>query len=173
MKKRKVVFSLLLALSLALGLCACSGGDSQDGGSGGADASKGLSSAITVNGASLALGGEFTNDMQSALGEPENVVQAPSCHYDGTDNIYYYAGVTVYTYMQDDKSIVYSVEVSDAAYPTPEGVKVGMTLDEAKALCGDGAEEITNGVSYSLGNGMELNLRATDGKISTIEYYTE
>ena len=172
MKKRKnfrKILPLLLALALAIGLCACGQGGS---GTSSGD-TQGLSSCIFIGETELKLGAEFTEEARTALGEPESVEEAPSCHYDGTDNIYRYAGLTVFTYMQDEKSILYSVEVSDEAYPTPEGVKVGMTLDEAKALCGDGAEEINNGISYSLGGKMTLNFRATDGKIHTIEYYTE
>ena len=170
MKKLKQLLPILLILAFVFGLAAC-GKEEGDGGESGAK--KGLSTSIQVGGATLKLGGEFTSEIETALGDPDNVVQAPSCHYDGTDNIYYYSGVTVYTYMQDDKSIIYSIEVSDASYPTAEGVKVGMTLDEAKALCGDGAEELANGAAYTLGEGMKLNLRTADGKISVIEYYAE
>ena len=151
-----------LAVVLALGLTAC--GEKKE---------EGLASRVTVNGVELALGAEFTADMEKKLGETQEVVQAPSCHYDGTDNIYYYTGFTVYTYMEQEKSILYSVEITDAAISTPEGAKVGMTLDEVKAACGEGFEETVTGISYSLGEGMKLNFRAADNAVTLIEYYAE
>lgn len=160
MKKLAMV---LTALALALGLSAC--GKSEGDGK--------IASQVTVSGTALALGAEFTAETQEKLGEPTNVVQAPSCHYDGSDSIYYYEGFTVYTYKEQEKSIIYSVELKDASLTTPEGAKTGMKLDEVKALYGDGYEEVTSGISYALGEGMKLNFRTADDAVTLIEYYKE
>ena len=173
MKTRNAWLSLWLALAIALGLCACSG--KGDEGSGGGEG-EGPPSPIAIGGPSRLLGGGFTEEIKAALGEPASVEQAPSCHYDGTDNIYTYADFSVYTYMQGDKSVMYSIEVRSDAYPTPEGAKVGMTLDEVKAACGEGAEGLDagNGVYYSLGGGMQLKFFHTDdNRVQRIEYYVE
>ncbi len=160
MKKLAMV---LTALALALGLSAC--GKSEGDGK--------IASQVTVSGTALALGAEFTAETQEKLGEPTNVVQAPSCHYDGSDSIYYYEGFTVYTYKEQEKSIIYSVELKDASLTTSEGAKTGMKLDEVKALYGDGYEEVTSGISYALGDGMKLNFRTADDAVTLIEYYKE
>ena len=163
MKAMKKFAMVLAALVLLAGLSAC--GKSEKEGK--------IASQVTVGGATLALGAEFTAETQDKLGEPTDVVQAPSCHYDGSDSIYYYDGFTVYTYMDQEKSIIYSVELKGASLATPEGAKTGMKLDEVKALYGDGYEEVTSGISYALGDGMKLNFRTADNAVTLIEYYTE
>lgn len=132
-----------------------------------------IASHVTVNGVELALGAEFTEEKETSLGEPVDMVQAPSCHYDGSDSIYTYDGFTVYTYMQGEKSILYSVEITDAAIATPEGAKVGMTQAEIHGLYGDSYEKTAVGMAYSIGEGMTLTFRITDDKVTLIEYYKE
>ena len=75
--------------------------------------------------------------------------------------------------MNEEKAILYSVELSDASLSTPEGIAVGMTLDEVKAQYGTDFEETETGISYTLDDGMDINFRAEDGTVSVIEYYTE
>ena len=132
-----------------------------------------IATEVNINGTQLALGAEFTAAIEETLGELVNEVQAPSCHYDGTDNIYYYDGFTVYTYMEGDKSIVYSVELESASISTPEGAKTGMSLEEVQRLYGEDFEETVTGISYTIGEGMKLNFRASDGAVTLIEYYAE
>ena len=137
------------------------------------DSEKVICSYINIGDVTLSLGEELTEDILNALGEPENLIQAPSCHYDGTDNIYFYSGLTLYTYLDNEKAVLYSIEVSDSNYPTPEGVQVGMTLTEVEEIYGNIFEEIANGISYSLGDGMVLNFRTENEYVTVIEYYME
>ena len=81
MKKR--LFSLALALLLALSLCAC-----------GKDANA-LETAQSMIGGSAA-------DLASAIGQPSSTSYASSCLGDGEDGEWYYDGFTVYTYRDTD-----------------------------------------------------------------------
>lgn len=153
---------LLAVLLLATALSACGG-----------KKEKGIAAHIEINGVELALNAEFTAEKAEALGQTDQVIEAPSCHYDGSDSIYYYPGFTVYTYKQGEKSILYSVEATDGALSTPEGAKVGMTLEEIRGIYGEAGEETAAGISYAIGEGMRLNFRLADGTVSLIEYYAE
>ncbi len=159
MKKLAMFLSILI---LAVSVSSC-----------GQKKEEGIASKITISGVELALGAEFTDEKAEALGEPQEVVQAPSCHYDGSDSIYTYQGFALYTYMQGDKSILYSVEVTDADLATPEGAKTDMTRAEIQRIYGDAYEEVPAGIAYSIGDGMTLTFRLTEDKVTLIEYYTE
>ncbi len=153
---------LLVVLALAAALSAC-GGKKEEG----------IAPRIEINGVELALNAAFTTEMETALGEADQVIEAPSCHYEGLDSIYYYPGFTLYTYKQKEQSILYSVEVTDSAIATPEGAKTGMSREEVSALYGTEYEETPTGISYAIGEGMKLNFRLTDGAVALIEYYAE
>lgn len=153
---------LLLVFVMAFAISAC--GEKKD---------DGISTEVKINGTQLALSAELTDDAQKALGDTVNEVQAPSCHYDGTDNIYYYDGFTIYTYMEGDKSIVYSIEIESSSISTTEGAKTGMTQDEVKKLYGDDFEETVTGISYTISEGKKLNFHVSDGAVTLIEYYAE
>lgn len=159
MKKLGVLLTILV---MAVAFTAC--GEKKE---------EGIASQVKIHGTQLALGAEFTSSAEDALGEKVNEVQAPSCHYDGTDNIYYYDGFTVYTYMEGEKSIVYSIELESASLSTPEGAKTGMSLDDIKKIYGEDFEETVTGISYAITEGRKLNFRASDGAVTLIEYYAE
>lgn len=174
--KKLAIMAAILCLSLAA--ASCGTGTTQSApesasSSSPASGEKTPASYVEINGVRLSLGAAFTQEDEAALGEPDEVLEAPSCHFDGNDSLYYYPGFTLYTYMDNEEAILYSVELSDVSHSTPEGAAVGMTLDEVKALCGDGFEETETGLSYSVGEGMELNFRAQDNVVSIIEYYME
>lgn len=73
---------LLAVLLLATALSAC-GGKKEEG----------IAAHIEINGVELVLNAEFTAEKAEALGKTDQVIEAPSCHYDGSDSIYYYPGL--------------------------------------------------------------------------------
>ena len=173
--KKWLIFLLTLCLCLSVASCGTTGGNSSENSNNSSETTenKKPASHVQIKGITLSLGAEFTEEDRTALGEPDDVMEAPSCHYDGSDSIYYYPGFTLYTYMSEEKAILYSIELSDASLSTPEGIKVGMTLDEVKAQCGSDFKETETGISYALDEGIDLNFRAEAGIVTVIEYYTE
>lgn len=129
---------------------------------------------VTINDTKVALGGVYDDTVAAALGDPTDIQEAVSCHYDGYDTLYYYDGYTVYTYLLEEQKIMYSIEITDASIKTPEGAAVGMTQAQIEELYGTEYEELTNGISYALdNNGAKLNFRMKENTVFCIEYYTE
>ncbi len=82
----------------------------------------------------------------SALGSPVSVEEAPSCLRNGNDvKIYYYSGITVFTYIEDGREVIYEIEITSPSFSTTKGVTVGMTVAQVEALYGK---------NYSMGGGV-------------------
>ena len=158
---------MLVGLLICCTFVGC-GGNGGDDGKGAA-----IASYVTVGSTKVALDGSYDQAMISVLGTPSNTEQAPSCHHEGFDATYYYEGYTIYTYVYEDKQVIYSVEITDAAIKTAEGAAVGNSLAELEAIYGTDYAELANGVSYTLSDKAVLNFRMKDGIVSRIEYYTE
>ena len=176
----KKILCLLLSLALLLSLCACSSDEQGEKGTGASaeDEKDGINetipSYVTIGDTKLSLGDVFDEETEKALGEPVNVEELPSCHYDGSDSIYTYESFTVYTYLLEEKKIVYSIELTTDALSTPDGVKVGMTREEVEGVYGTDYDDVPNGISYNLTEDDQLNFRFDDSdKVIGIEYYSE
>ena len=162
MKKWLSVWAAVLLLLLGLTACQDKGADSSSG-------SRAIGDFQAV-GVSVALGQEYTEALGNSLGGATDVVEAPSCHYDGMDTIYTFAGFALYTYRAEDKSIIYLIELKDDTAATLEGAKVGMTAGEIEALYGTGYTESGVIRSYPLGKDATLDFTMEDGKAALIEY---
>lgn len=92
---------------------------------------------INLNGQNLEIGMNITEDIINKLGEPLDIQNAPSCHYDGNDTIYAYEGFTLYAYQDGEENNLYIIELLNENVQTPQGSKVGMTKDEVIALHGE------------------------------------
>lgn len=86
------------------------------------------------------------------LGQPLDEMEAPSCHFDGMDTLYFYEDCSLYTYADGDNSVVYLIELVTDQYATPEGATVGMTRDEVIATMGDDYEETGVLLTYTQGD---------------------
>ena len=165
-------FCLLLSIVLLLSFAGCdrAGDDEkQNGGEGNA-----IASYVMINGTKVQLGGVFDDTLAAALGEPLDVQEAVSCHYDGFDTIYYYEGFAVYTYLLKNDKIIYSIELDGGEIKTAEGAAIGMTLAEIEAIYGSEHSELANGIAYALGiKGAQLNIRIKNDAVFLIEYYME
>ena len=158
---KKMISVLVVAVLLTLCLVGC--GKNAD-----------IASYVMVGNAKLTLGSAYDDATASALGTPANTQKAVSCHYDGYDTMYYYEGYTIYTYLLEDKNIMYSIEITDASIKTPEGAHVGMTVAEVETIYGTDHTELPNGISYALeGEGAKLNFRVKNDQVFCIEYYEE
>lgn len=74
----------------------------------------------------------------SALGEPQDKLEAASCVHEGFDRVYYYAGFEVNTQpTADGREVIVSIYLTDDSVCTPEGIYIGDKLDAAKAAYGE------------------------------------
>ena len=74
----------------------------------------------------------------TALGEPQDKLEAASCVHDGFDRVYYYAGFEVNTQpTADGREVIVSIYLTDDSVCTAEGIYIGDKLDAAKTAYGD------------------------------------
>lgn len=86
-------------------------------------------------------GGTVTLDQDaSTLPATDSIDVSPSCYYDGDDKIFHYGDMDVYTYPTDGKDYVLEVDILTDGASTAGGLKVGMSLDDAKAIYGEGTD---------------------------------
>lgn len=127
--------------------------------------------ATIVNGVRIELGTDI-NDIIEELGEPDNYVQARSCLHDGDDKIYTFGGITIYTYPDEKKDIVYIVEYIGEEL-TPAGVGVGSTMAEVEKAYGKEYVEDAFFTTYELDVNATISFQLLDDKVEYIEFYME
>lgn len=93
---------------------------------------------VELNGVVLEIGQNVTDETIAELGEPLETLEAPSCHYDGNDTIYYYDDFVLYVYQDGEDTPLYIIELDTDQVATREGVRVEMTSDEVIEILGDG-----------------------------------
>ncbi len=95
---------------------------------------------------------EHINDVKSKIGEPLEMTSAPSCYYDGDDKSFIYDGFTIYTYPDGENDYVVSIEFSTDAVSTVKGARVGMAIEEALAIYGEGYSVNGSNYQYQIDN---------------------
>lgn len=110
----------------------------------------------------------------SALGAPSNVEEAPSCLSNGCDvKNYYYSGLTVYTYIDGDREIIYEIEMTSPSYTTTKGLATGMTVADAEALYGTNYISGGGVISYYDSGNTYMYLIVSGDTITSIGYAAE
>lgn len=168
----KKTISITLALLCALSLCACSSGGDNDA----AESSEAVYTAdygelyFEANGVEFGIMDEAEGVLAS-LGEPTGTFESESCAYQGMDKYYYYDGFEVMTNEIDGVERITAVTLADDTVQNPQGVKIGMDMDDALSLMDD-IEYTQSGDTYKfvVGSAM-LRLRAgEDNTVSAAEY---
>lgn len=161
---------LALALALMLLLCGCGGKEDKGGNNETTKApAKVTESSITLNGVAVSIGGDLTADMLKKLGEPSEKTESPNCVYEGAVYDYIYAGFSLQVNQQEGKNTLLMVTITDPAYKTDKGVKIGDTADTVKNAYG----EATEGNNYYLvytEKGFETTFNLSDGAVEEIVY---
>ena len=110
----------------------------------------------------------------TALGEPQDKLEAKSCVHEGYDRVYYYAGYEVNTQpTADGRELIVSIYLTDDSTETTEGIRIGDTQDAVKQAYGEAS--VASGVySYKKTDGaltVTVNF-AVDGEgyITSIYY---
>ena len=122
MKHMKIIVSCLLALTLAVSLCACgSAAESKSE----KERPAGMESTLpgaqsgereaTPEAVARSLVGASVEELYAAIGEPLSADYAPSCLGAGDDGELHYDGFTVYTYREEGSETVEDVEAADRA----------------------------------------------------------
>lgn len=127
--------------------------------------------AVIVNDVRIELGTDI-NEVVEQLGEPDDYVQARSCLHDGDDKIYTFGGVTIYTYPEGKKDIVYIVEYTGKE-KTPSGIGVGSKLTDLEMAYGKNYVEDAFYTIYNLEDNATISFQISDEEITYIEFYME
>ena len=105
----------------------------------------------------------------AALGGWDNYIETESCAFQGLDKIYSYAGFDLYTYPKGDVDYVNSIYFTSDAVSTPEGIRIGSSLDEVLAAYGDQYTEEFGVYTYTKDQST-LSFIVTDGIVESVEY---
>lgn len=104
-----------------------------------------------------------------ALGEPVSYFEAASCAFEGLDKMYTYSSFELDTYPTGDDDFVSAIIFKDDSITTPEGVRIGSTVEDVKAAYGDDYAEEVGQMVYSK-DGMTLTFIVTEDTVASIEY---
>ena len=89
-----------------------------------------------------------------ALGEPLEYIESPSCGFEGMDKTYKYNGFVIDTVTLSGTEFIYVVQITNDLVTTPEGVYVGMSADDIKAIYKDKFSIVNNNVMVEFTNGI-------------------
>jgi len=106
----------------------------------------------------------------SALGEPLNVFEAPSCAFDGIDRVFLYPGVQLHTYPVGDDDFIHTISIRDDSLRTTEGrVVLGSSLQTMLDAYGDEYVHETGMYTFTRGR-TTLQFFIDDGIVTGITY---
>ena len=106
-----------------------------------------------------------------ALGEPVNgTFESDSCAYQGKDYFYYYDGFEVMVNDVDGTKRITGITVADDTVQTPQGVRIGMKLEDAQKLTGDEFKQVGAVYKYTDGSTVLKLAVGEDGTLTAIEY---
>lgn len=128
-----------------------------------------IGNGIRLNGVYVDIGGELTADMLKKLGEPSEKTESPNCVYEGVVYDYIYAGFSLQVNQQESKNTLLKVTITDPAYKTDKGVKIGDTAGAVKQAYGEATEDTKYYIVYTIDN-MDLTFNLESDAVSEIEY---
>lgn len=126
---------------------------------------------ITINGIKLAVGDNFTPNIEKVGSNPE-IVEGQACLDGGYDTNYFYGDeLAVYTYAQDGKQIIYDIYITSSDYPTAKGATVGVTTKEdVYKMYGTPMKSLPSADRYYLsGNDNMLIFSYSSGVVESID----
>ena len=110
-------------------------------------------------------------EVLNALGEPVNgTFESDSCAYQGKDYFYYYDGFEVMVNDVDGVKRITGITVADDTVQTPQGLKIGMKLEDAQALLTGEYKQVGDVYKYTQGSTVLKLAVGDDGTLTAIEY---
>lgn len=113
--------------------------------------------------------GQPADQYVTALGDPTDKFEAPSCAFEGIDRIYYYSGFELYTFPKDGVDYVLSVSLTDDSVTTDKGIYLGCTLDDVTAAYTTNYTQNAEEYTYLLGD-TKLSFILENGVVASITY---
>lgn len=170
----KKYLSLILALMLCFALCACSGGDTDtDKGSDGDSSYSPDYGELYFASGDVKFGVmDLADEVMDSLGSPSGSFEDQSCAYQGTDTVYYYDGFELTTHELDGENRVIGVKLTDDTVQTPQGLKIGMSMDDCQDIFDELGGEMSGATVYkaSCGSTVLIVGFGPDSCITSIEY---
>ncbi len=75
--------------------------------------------------------------LKEALGEPNDVISAPSCVFRGEDKEFVYEGMSIYTNPFGELDVWYEAYITDEGFTTTRGIGFGASAEDILAAYGD------------------------------------
>ena len=175
----KKIIAFMLAALMLFALCACGGETSEEPAQTAgtheytATLEKNYDKLCFVSGDVKFGIGDDANEIMPQLSSPIGTFESESCAYQGSDYFFYFDGFELRTNDFNKTLLITGITVSDDTVQNPQGVKIGMDIDEALELMD--MDYTDNGTVYKFTEGSTvLRIRAgEDGTVAAIEYCTE
>ena len=170
----KRIITFFLAALMLFALCACDDTPSGEGENTPTEASlKADYSKLFYVSGDVKFGiGDKSEEVMAKLGEPMDTFESESCAYQGKDYFYYYDGFELMANDFDGTQLITGITLDDDTVQLPQGVKVGMDIDEALSLMD--VEYTQSGSVYKFTEGSTiLRIRAgEDNTVAAVEFCT-
>ena len=171
-RRRRAGLAAIL-LGLSLGLAACGGGTASTG----ADSAPAQSAsaeqtdayALRYRDVVVPVGVEAAGIL-AQLGEATKVFRAPSCLFDGEDEVHSYPGIEIYVGSYKGEDLIAAVFIEDDSVATTEGLKIGDDVGYMKSLYGSDYREAAGAFTYTRGKS-DLAIVSYEDEITSIAYY--
>ena len=119
-----------------------------------------------INGQEVKMG---QNLLDLNIPETSDVYEAESCAFDGIEKIYTYDNYEITTCPENGIEKILNVYISHGEESTPEGIRVGDTVEDMKQAYGEDFKTADVSYIYTRGN-TTLTFVTNDDVISSIEY---
>ncbi|MDI9468955.1 MAG: hypothetical protein QM296_01985 [Bacillota bacterium] len=110
------------------------------------------------------------DDILPKLPEPANVFKAPSCLFEGEDEVYAFPGIEVYVGSYRGERVVAAIFLTDETAKTPEGLVIGAERADVDRLYGTERRESVGAFTYTKGK-TELAIVTVQDRVTSIAYY--
>ena len=107
---------------------------------------------------------------QSVLGEASSCKEQETCAFGDKARIYNYEIFELQTYIEGEEERIYSIYFIDPNLPTTEGLCLGDTVEDMKALYGEDYEMEGNSYDYTGGGDTMLAIITQNDVVMSIEY---
>jgi len=113
---------------------------------------------------------EDISQIIAGLGEPLGILEAPSCAFDGTDRIFSYPGIQIYTYPKDGADHIHTIGFFDDSVVTTEGkIRLGTNIQSVFDTYGNDYRYETGMYTFTRGKTV-LEFLVNDDNIIGITY---
>ena len=121
-----------------------------------------------INGIRIGVG-EDAESVTRTLGKPNRVSRADSCAGMGEDVIYVYDGFRILAYSDGGEAVITSIELTNDAVSTPEGIRIGDGADFISRMYGVPNRREKSLIEYESG-GVRLRFALSDGTVRSVKY---